>query len=129
MDKILRPDRLELDPNTSVDGLHSHTFTHWTATFTNFLTTIAASVTSEELKYSVLINHVSPDIYLHISSVTTYTDAIALLKALFVKEKNENFARHCLAYRTQKDGETVEQYILALETLAKDCNFKKAEAS
>lgn len=128
MDKILRPERLELDPNTSVDGLHSHTYTHWTATFNNFLVTIQDKVTTEEQKYSVLINHVSPDIYLHISSVTKYTEAIALLKALFVKEKNENFARHCLAYRTQKDGETVEQYILSLETLAKDCSFKKAEA-
>ncbi len=85
MDKILRPDRLELDPNTSVDGLHSHTFTHWTATFTNFLATLVDKVTTDEQKYSVLINHVSPDIYLHISSVSTYTEVmVKLLNSIFL---------------------------------------------
>ena len=129
MDRILRPDKLELNPSTSVDGTNSNTFTHWLATFSNFLATLSSTVTTDQAMYSVLINYVSPDIYLHISSVTTYVAAVNLLKTLFVKVKNENFARHCLSYRTQKDGESVEQYILALEKLAKDCVFKKVEAS
>ena len=54
------------------------------------------------------------------------TAAIELLRALFVKVKNENFARHCLAYRTQKDGESIEQYILVLEKLAKDMCFQES---
>ena len=128
MDKILRPDRLELNPNTSVDGAHSNRYVHWKATFDNFLGTLGENAATDEQKYTILINYVSPDIYLHISSKTKYSDAITLLKSLFVKEKNENFARHCLAYRTQKDGESIEQYILTLETLAKECNFKKVEA-
>jgi hypothetical protein len=109
--------------------MHSNTFTHWLATFSNFLATLSTTVTTDEARYRVLINYVSPDIYLHISSVTTYAAAVDLLKALFVKVKNENFARHCLSYRTQKDGESIEQYILALEKLAKDCVFKKVEAN
>ena len=66
---------------------------------------------------------------LHISSATKYHAAIELLRALFVKEKNKNFSRHCLAYRTQKDGESIEQYIFVLEKMAKDTVFKIVETN
>ena len=85
MDRILRPDRLELDPSTSVDGASSGTFVHWLATFSNFVKTLETTANTDEAKYTVLINYVSPDIYLHISSATKYTEAVELLRALFVK--------------------------------------------
>ena len=60
--------------------------------------------------------------------MTQYSQAIEILKSLFVKEKNENFARHCLANRSQNEGESIEQYIMALETLGKQCNFEAVNA-
>ena len=122
MDRILRPDRLELDPSTNVDGASSGTiFVHWLATFSNFLTTLGTTVNTDEARYTVLIHYVSPDIYLHISSATKYIEDVELLRTLFVNVKNKNFARHCLGYCTQKDGESIEQFSLVLEKLAKDC--------
>ena len=129
MDKVLRPDRLELDLATSTQGGNANKFTHWSTTMDNFLETLKGTVTSDEAKYKVLINFISPDIFLHISGLTKYTEASALLQALFVKTKNPNYARHCLAMRTQKEGESIELYLLALEKLAKECDFKDVTAA
>ena len=49
-------------------------------------------------------------------------------QALFVKSKNPNHARHCLAMQSQKEGESVEVYLLALEKLAKEYDFKAVTA-
>ncbi|XP_063694643.1 uncharacterized protein LOC134826257 [Bolinopsis microptera] len=129
MDKVLRPDRLELDLATSTQGGNANKFTHWSTTMDNFIETLKDTVTSDEAKYKVQINFISPDIFLHISGLTKYTEASAVLQALFVKTKNPNYARHCLAMRTQKEGESIELYLLALEKLAKECDFKDVTAA
>ena len=95
----------------------------------NFVETLKETVTTDDAKYKVLINFISPDIFLHISELTKYSEALALLQALFVKTKNPNYARHCLAMRTQKEGESIELYLLALEKLAKECDFKEVTAA
>ena len=41
----------------------------------NFIETLKDTVTSDEAKYKVLINFISPDIFLHISGLTKYTEA------------------------------------------------------
>ncbi len=129
MDKVLRPERLELDISTSADGTNGNTYVHWKKTMDNFLNSLGNSANTPEAKYNVLVNYVSPDIYLHISAETQYAPAVAVLASLFVKAKNQNYARHCLASRVQKDGESIEQFVIALETLAKDCNFEEATAA
>ena len=96
MDKVLKPDRLELDPNVSEIGSANKSYTHWKATFTNFLSVLGSSADTEAKKLQVLINYVSPDIYNLISSKTEYAAAIEVLDSMFVKTKNESFARHCL---------------------------------
>ena len=115
MDKVLRPEKLELDLGTSADGGNANKFVHWETTMENFVETLKETVTTDDAKYKVLINFISPDIFLHISELTKYSEALALLQALFVKTKNPNYARHCLAMRTQKEGESIELYLLALE--------------
>ena len=49
--------------------------------------------------------------------------------ALFVKPTNEIFARQLLATRCQHTGETLDEYLQALKTLSKDCNFKSVTAA
>ncbi len=44
--------------------------------------------------------------------------AVATLKALYIKPTNEVFARHLLATRRQKSGETMDEFLQALKTLA-----------
>ena len=44
------------------------------------------------------------------------------------KQKNETFARYCLLNRNQKDGESIDSFMIALEALAQDCNFEEVTA-
>ena len=126
MDKVLSPEKLELDLGTSADGGNANKFVHWKTIMENFVETLKETVTTDDAKYKVLINFISPDIFLHISELTKYSEALALLQALFVKTKNPNYARHCLAMRTQKEGESIELYLLALEKLVYKIPYRRA---
>ena len=128
MERVLRPDKLELDIVKSANGTNSAVFIHWRKTVENFLDSMKTTVNTEQAKYQVLINYVSPDAYQHISSLTECTAALNHLQTLFVKAKNENYARHCLVSRVQKSEESVEQYLIALSNMAKDCDFKAVSA-
>ena len=50
------------------------------------------------------------------------------MTSLYVKPKNEIFARHLLATRRQSSGESLDQFLQALKLLAKDCQFKTVTA-
>ena len=53
---------------------------------------------------------------------------ITKLEELYCKTPNEIFARHCLATRRQESTESIEEYLVALQKLSKDCNFKTVSA-
>ena len=80
-------------------------------------------------KLAVLSNFVSPSIFQHIEDCTDYETSIETLQVLFIKPKNEIFARHILATCKQAPTETLEEYLQALKTLIKDCNFKNVTAA
>ena len=123
MDKVLRPERLETDPNS---GEASKEWLHWKRTFDNFL----AVLPQDDLdKLSVLANFVSPSIFQHIEECTEYEAAVGILQALFVKPRNEIFARHLLVTRCQQPHETLDEFLQSLKTLSKDCNFQSVTAS
>ena len=46
-----------------------------------------------------------------------------------MKPRNEIFARHILATRCQQPHETLDEFLQALKTLSKDCNFQSITAS
>ena len=47
----------------------------------------------------------------------------------FVKPTNEIFARYKLATRRQQNGESLDEFLQSLKTLAKDCNYKDVDAA
>ena len=128
MDKILQPAKLNLDVNLSADGGNGTRFTHWKTQMTHYIDSIKTTANTEELQYNVLINVISSEIFPHVSSCTKYKDAMTILEGLFVKTKNANYARHCLTTRKQRDGESVEQFLIALDTSSKDCAFEEVTA-
>ena len=79
-------------------------------------------------KLKVLINYLDPVVYDFVSECTTYDAAIKLLNSIYVKKKNEIFARHLLATRKQKPGESIDQFLQSLKPLSTDCNFKQVSA-
>ena len=53
-----------------------------------------------------------------------YNEGIGVLKAQYVKPANEVFARHLLAARWQKSGETLDKFLQVLKCLSKVCIFQ-----
>ena len=123
MDKVLRPERLETDPNS---GEASKEWLHWKRTFDNFLAVLPQTNLD---KLSILANFVSPSFFQHIEECRNYEAAVGILQALFVKPRNEIFPRHMLATRRQQPHETLDEYLQTLKTLSKDCNFQSVTAS
>uniref|UniRef100_A0A6P7FAK3 Uncharacterized protein LOC114327406 n=1 Tax=Diabrotica virgifera virgifera TaxID=50390 RepID=A0A6P7FAK3_DIAVI len=96
MDKLLKPDRLDIDSNSTNT---TQLWTHWKRTFQNFLE--AANVSEDKDKLNLLVNYVNPVVYEAISECITYTDATVTLEKLYIKQKSEIFARHTLSTRKQ----------------------------
>ncbi|KRY87962.1 hypothetical protein T4D_10229 [Trichinella pseudospiralis] len=122
MDRFLKPERLDVDPSSPTS---SEQWKHWLATFENFL----AALPQENLdKKSLLVNFVSPRIYASIAASRTYEDAIQSLKSIFEKPVNEIYARHLLATRKQLQGESLDEFLRALNALAVACDCKAVTA-
>ena len=122
MERLLRPTTFDVEP--SATGATKR-WLHWLCTFNNLL----QSLTPEQQanKFQILVNHISPNVFEFISECSTYDDAIQTLGDIYNKPKNDIFARHLLA-TCKQDGRSLDQYLQALKSLAKDCNFKNVSA-
>ena len=121
MDKLLRPERFDCDPNASTA---SSEWNHWKTTFDNF---IATYDTQEINKLHTLINLISPKVYNYIIGLT-YDNAIKKLSDIYLKPKNTIHSRHLLATRMQKMDEDIDTYLQNLRLLARDCNYQDVTA-
>ena len=128
MEQILKPDKLELDPQ-AVGA--SNSFDHWLRCFETFLTFLTSSsvVQTETDKLHVLHARVSDQVFSMIRDAETYKDAIKLLKGQYNKQSNEIYARHLLATRRQQPGESGDQFLRALRALGRACNCKTVTAA
>ncbi|XP_064104081.1 uncharacterized protein LOC135213917 [Macrobrachium nipponense] len=124
MERLLRPPRFEVDPDSAQAAKE---WTHWLRTFTNFVEAVQLTTPTLD-KLVLLTNYVAPSVYDFISECETYEKAEEVLTSLYVKPKNEIFARHLLATRRQNSGESLDQFLQALKLLAKDCQFKSVTA-
>ena len=122
MDRYLRPEKFDADPNSSSS---SSSWKHWYRTFQNFLQAIEEHSPN---KLDTLINYVAPSVYTNISECSSYEEAIEVLTQLYIKPKNEIFARHLLATRRQRADESLDEFLLALKQLSVDCNFRSVSA-
>ena len=123
MEKFLEPKLFNTEPNTTKADQE---WIHWLKTFENFIACVP-NVTNE-VKLQLLTNHVSHDIYGFISESESYDNALQILNSLYIKPRNEIYARHKLATRKQLVEETIDQYTQVLIYLSKDCNFQNVSA-
>ena len=122
MDKITRPDKFDIHPSAPSSSKH---WKLWFRNFKYFLSTIASHSPD---KLEVLFSHIGTNVVDVIQDCSTYNDAVEKLNAAYLKTPNEIYARHLLASRTQKPGENLDEFILALNTLASDCKFEAVSA-
>ena len=126
---VICSERLGIDPNTTNAD---ETYKLWFRTFNNFLESLSTSnaanssqsSTQTVNKFNLLINYIEPNVYELISECETYDQANETLKTIYVKPKNVILARYILSTRKQKAGESLDQLLNELKTLAKGCDFK-----
>ncbi len=118
MDKVLRPERFEVDP---IATGASKAWIHWKRIFENFLSVLPGEDLDE---FGISINFVSPTVFEYIEECSSYESAMESLQNIYVKPNNEIYARHVLATRRQQPGETLDEYLQALKVLSKECNFQ-----
>ena len=122
MSKLLKPERLNLDPqspNAAKD------WKYWFKTFENFIIMCGTDAPDKHLS---LINLISSDVYEYVEDCTDYDSVKNTLEKFYVKSPNEVFARHLLATRRQQCSETLDVFFQNLHKLSKDCKFKAVSA-
>ena len=124
MGKDLAPEKIDF--NTS-DPEASKKWSHWKRCLTVYLESIEDPQKPIN-KLNYLIRNVSHEQYEIIEEAKDFKEAIELLDSIYKKKINILFARHVLLTRRQKESETTADYLLALKTLAKECNFEPVDA-
>lgn len=122
--RYLRPERFDVEPSMTGSDLK---WAHWKYSFENFIAREAATA-DKTLKYQLLVNHISPQVYNIIQAKTSYDEAIKTLNDAYEKRQNTTLARHILISRKQQPGESVAEYSRALNVLARDCKFTDVTA-
>jgi hypothetical protein len=75
-----------------------------------------------------LTNCISASVFIYIEDCPDYKSAIATLTSLYDKKVNPIFARHVLASRKQLQNETIDEFIMNLQLLSRDCNYTAVSA-
>ena len=101
MDKVLRPDKLEVDAQTP-DAAAIYDF--WERSVKNLIQSSFAESTEEE-KLFVLTQYLTYKTFPIIKEAKKYSEALLLLQKHFIKPKNISFARYLLYNRKQNLGE------------------------
>ena len=121
----MQPRRLNIDPGSHAAAKD---WRHRLKTFENYNEVLTEALPAAQRdagvnKLRVLTNCVSHQVYDHIDECKTYEAAIQILKSLFVNTPNSIFARHLLATAKQEPGSSLDNFLLTLTQLSKDCNF------
>ena len=76
----------------------------------------------------IIISCLSAEVYPLVEESETYDDIVRVLRNIYVKRRNNVFARHLLVSRRQRINESVADYLQTLRELAKDCTFTNVTA-
>ena len=127
--EILKPNRFDVDPNAP--GA-TKLFKHWLKTLENFLESAATYARAQEIeepnRFKALCAYVGASVYELIEDCTNYDAAMLKLQRHYVKQPNVVFSRHLLATRKQKPGESLQEFLQALQILSKNCQFRDVSA-
>ncbi|XP_059841286.1 uncharacterized protein LOC132402453 [Hypanus sabinus] len=123
METVLRPERLDLDPQDPDAAL---VFEHWLACFQSYLEEVRA--TEPAVMHRILLSRVTPKVYSIIRDLPTYDGALDALKRQYLRPVNTVYARHRLATRQQRPGESCAEFLRALQTLVRPCDCKTLTA-
>ncbi|XP_059844160.1 uncharacterized protein LOC132404101 [Hypanus sabinus] len=78
--------------------------------------------------HRILLSRVSSKVYSFIRDLPTYEGALDALKRQYLRPVNTVYARHRLATRQQRPGESCAEFLRALQTLVRACDCKTLTA-
>ena len=113
--KFLQPEKLVIDRSSSSA---EDDWKFWFKTFSNFINELPGGKNAIK-KLDVLTAHLTAPLYKLVLEETTYERAIERLQKLFVKPRNEIYARHLLATTRQNIGEFIDESVLRIDKLVK----------
>ena len=122
--KFLQPENLAIDPSSSSA---EDDWKFWFKTFSNFINALPGGENALK-KLDVLTAHLTAPLYKLIQEETTYERAIETLQKLFVKTRNEIYARHLPAIARQNIGESIDEFVLRIDKLSQNCSFTAVTA-
>ena len=131
MDKLLRPDRFQIEPN---DPNAEKLYKHWKLTFNNYVEATTTTTSRGESsvtprgKLFALINNISANVFDIISEAESFEDAINALDRSFIKPSNIVYNRHTLITCKQQPSQSIDTYTQENERIAKTCNFEAVSA-
>ena len=120
---MLRPARLDTDPSSPTAAQE---WQHWHTTVENYFK--AAKVTEDADKQLFLVNFVSPKVWSFISDSKTFPLAIKALNDIYDKKKNILYSRHLLSTTRQQPNQSLDDYLISLKHISRDCGFKPLTA-
>ena len=72
---------------------------------------------------NLLIPCLSPDVFPYVEEAVDYERIVETLKSVYIKKKNNVYARHLLISRRQAPTESISEFLQTLKGLAKECSF------
>lgn len=84
---------------------------------------------TDDQKLNVLFSLCGANAFPVIEACTTFNDAIALLDRKYLLQASPIMSRYNLRSRTQKPGESIIDFLLQLELLAKKCTIEAVTAA
>lgn len=126
MDRILRPDRFEVEPTCPNS---EKSYRHWKLTLQNYIRSHNNGlIENTSDNFFALINCISASVFDLISDKTDYDSALRTLDAAYLKPENIVYNRYRLMTTKQQTTQNIDAFILQLEMLAKTCNFEAVSA-
>lgn len=119
-EQFLCLERLDVDPDSARTVKE---WIHWLNTFTNFAWAVEKNTPTVD-KLVLLKNCVVPCVYGYILHHKTYEKAVEVLTLLYVKPKNEIFARHLFVTCRQSSSKSLDQFLQRLKLLLKTISLK-----
>ena len=126
MDRLLKPGKLEVLPE---EPDATEIFDYWQKTFDIFLTEVLEKADDADSVNKLLTNYLTDKTYAFVADTRSYDEAREALNNAYHKPKNTIFARHLFMTRTQKETETIDEYVHTLNQPARDCQFQDLRAN
>ena len=127
MERLLKPGKLSIDPNSAEA---SDDWIHWISTFKDYARRfIPDGAEADADKLSALCNCINSKVYKYVRDCKTFVEAEKRLEKLYVKQPNEMFARYLLRSAKQKPNQTLADFKYSLVQLTHDIEFRDVTAA